>query len=482
MSAPAATACRNTLPLALYALAERVGFAPGEAMAAFRADRERFGAQRFPNPESWLLAQPARQASPEPPAAESAPPIEAPPASAPFEAVAPLVEAAAIEREVSSRSRTAIGRLWRPLDPELLLTPPPPRRWLLRHPDHDGKPCAPGCGDGLLPRAKVGLLVADGGVGKSMTLCALAACVVTNRLWLGHFHIDPGARLGRVLLALGEEDLEEVHRRLYTVAGALDLDADERRLVAQRVVVLPLAGEQIALLGYGPDGRTRVASAELAELRARLMADGGPSGWSLVALDPLARFGDDDTERDNGAATRLMQCAEQLVTVPGAPTVVVAHHVSSLAARLGEPTSRGVSGIRNAGRWEAALRAEGSAIFFRQTKSNYSRPMPTELELVRGPGGLLRVPSADELRERAHYAEATAADALDRDVTALVAAIASARGPVRGGPDTLATLAGLPRARGRAAYAAALAAGRIVRAGSTRDTTTSLPPPAGGGP
>ena len=294
--------------------------------------------------------------------------------------------------------RTAVAAAWGPLDPRYLMTAPPARRWLLRHPTRDGHPCAPCAGDGLLPLGKAGLIVADGGVGKTMSLVALAVAIVAGRRWLGHFEVDHEARRGRVLLALAEEDAEELHRRLYDAAEAYELDAAERARVAAQVVVLPLAGRPVSLVQVGDDRRTMRGSPELAALLELLQRDAGPHGWSLVGLDPFSRWGAEESETDNAIATRTMTAAESLLEVPGRPTVLLAHHASQQGIMTGNVTARGVTGIRNAARWEGVFWAEGGSVWFRQKKSNYSRPMLEEeaLRLVRGPGGLLRVPTEAE--------------------------------------------------------------------------------------
>ncbi|HEY4117930.1 MAG TPA: hypothetical protein VGM56_08745, partial [Byssovorax sp.] len=134
----------------------------------------------------------------------------------------------------------------------------------------------------------------------------------------------------------------------------------------------------------------------------------GEHGWALLVLDPFARWAGDDAEKDNAIATRTVQASESLIRAPGMPTVLVAHHVSQDGARTGAVTARGVTGIRNGYRWEAALTPDGSDVLFRQSKSNYSRPMLDPLRCVRGEGGVLRVATPAEEAERAARVEAKA--------------------------------------------------------------------------
>jgi hypothetical protein len=333
--------------------------------------------------------------------------------------------------------RSTVEREWRPLDLAFLTTQPPVRRWLLRHPTRDGKTCPPNGGDGLLPLGKVGILASEGGIGKTNVVLALAVAIICGRRWLGHFEVDWEARRGRVFLGLAEEDAEEIHRRLYSIAEEYGLTDAERRRVSEQVVIEPLAGKPVALVGYAPDGRSIVATPELLGLRMKLEAEGGPNGWSLVALDPLARWAGADVEADSAVATRFVQALEVLTSVPGQPTVLVPHHSSKASRRAGSVDSRGVTAITDGSRWTATLRADGPSVYFVQAKSNYSRPMFEELRLLRGTHGLLHVATEEEIhaleaakdnrdeersRSRAERLETRIADMEGRILEALIKA------------------------------------------------------------
>ena len=84
----------------------------------------------------------------------------------------------------------------------MLRNPPPPRRWLL-------KDC--------LPYGKVGMIVAPGGTGKSMFALQLVVSLAVGSKFAGHWDIG---ETGASLVLFGEEDTEEIHRRLYNVVGA----------------------------------------------------------------------------------------------------------------------------------------------------------------------------------------------------------------------------------------------------------------------
>lgn len=358
--------------------------------------------------------------------------------------------------------------LWHPVPRAWLDDPPEPRRWLLKRPTKDGLPCPGAHGDGLLPLGKVGLLVSDGGVGKTMALVALAVSVITGRSWLDYYHVPVDVRGSRVLLLLAEEDAEECHRRLFTLASELHLSPDERDLVASQLVILPLAGYLVRLV----DDRG-VESRELRAIRERLATEGAFAPWGMIALDPFARLAAAEAEIDQSLATRTIQAAETLVASPGGPTVLVAHHASLDGVKNAAIRARGVTGLRNAVRWEATLRADGPDVWFQQSKSNYSLPMPDPIRLIRGPGGLLRAATPAEEDERvaqgaAAKDAAVAAKEAKREERiaalerALLDALANAALPPTSQAELTALVPGRREER-QDAVARLLASGRIIR-------------------
>ena len=284
--------------------------------------------------------------------------------------------------------------------------PPPTRQWLLTRDGHGSD--AGKKGVGFLPLGKVGMLAAAGGVGKTMALVQLALSVATGREWLGDFTV-PEASRGHVLLALGEEDAGEVHRRLYNAFRAMwpseeGRHSDEQRramaLAQERITVVPLSGVPCSLVTTNPTTRTTEESTALAGLRDLL--EHADHEWSLVVLDPLSRFAGVETETDNAAATRFVQAVETLVTVPGNPTVLLAHHTTKGSrGEEGENASdttdaRGASAITDGVRWVARLSPVKSTendpgpkrATLTLTKSNYG-PLDKKRTVKRADGGAL---------------------------------------------------------------------------------------------
>lgn len=288
------------------------------------------------------------------------------------------------------------------LSPDTFTTAPPEPKWLLTRGDRS-KAQVPGA----LRLGKVGLLVAAGGVGKTQALVLLAIAVATGGWWLGTFHV---ATPGRVLLALGEEDAEEVHRRIYQAAKMLGLSASDRALVLERIVVLPLAGVPVGLVEK--DRMTgNVTTTDILDALRKKLTEGGE--WSLIALDPLSRWAGAETETDNASATRFIEAAETLVTSPGTPTVLLAHHTpkADRKNRTGPSTPRGASALYDGARWVATLEAfepsdygakDGARLPFDVlelaiTKSNYAeRGAPLRLTRDRSNSGALRPLTAPE--------------------------------------------------------------------------------------
>jgi len=290
----------------------------------------------------------------------------------------------------------ALSAAWKRVPVSYLTEVPPLRRWLVRHPTKDWQPCLPGCGDGMLPRGKVGAILAEGGAGKTSILISLALSLLSGRRWLDHFEPEGEAREGQILLLLGEEDTEEVWRRVYASGRALGLREADQQAISERLTVLPLAGVACPFMALADDGKTLLETQALSDLRDLLARTAGPAGWSLVAVDPLSRFAGPTAEIDNAAATRFVQGLETLTGAPGAPTVLVLHHSTKAARSEGRADARGSSALTDALRWTASLCVDESDVLFRQVKSNYSRPMPDDLRLVRADGGALRVPTESE--------------------------------------------------------------------------------------
>jgi len=260
---------------------------------------------------------------------------------------------------------------------------PPMPDWILTRREEDGSK------RGMMRAGKVGLLAGEGGAGKTSLLCGLALSVATGHDWLDAYQVP---KAGAVVIALGEEDREEMHRRLHYASRQLGLSREERDVATSRILALPLAGISCALVENDAESNMREADF-LAEMRDRLGAIGVE--WRLVIVDPLSRFAGLDAESSNAAATRFVQALETLTQLPGRPAVLCAHHTTKNSRRDGrndQTTVRGASALVDGARWVASLTNVADTTEharFAIHKSNYAgRPEP--LLLTREWGGALR--------------------------------------------------------------------------------------------
>ncbi len=275
-----------------------------------------------------------------------------------------------------------IDGVWKTIgerEDDWLDTEPPAQRWFLTRDDG-----VPSC-----PRGIVGMLVAPGGRGKSMALIDLAICIATGRRWLDVYDIaDPGP----VAIILAEESEAEARRRLFRLARALELTPAEKALVRERVILLGLHGQDVALSHVMNDQTTPTAThAALSRLVRERSCD--------VILDPLVRFVP-GAESNNVHANQAVLLLERLAESEGR-TVIVAHHTAKVARRDGNQgdtsDARGVSGLTDSARWVANLSGTTEDdIAFRITKCNGVPPAGcAPVSLVREAGtGRLRAPSS----------------------------------------------------------------------------------------
>ena len=299
---------------------------------------------------------------------------------------------------------------------------PRPRQWLLTDAN----------GNGFIPAGEVGLLVAAGGVGKTMALIQLAATAGGTGLdWLERFTLAPriggGKAFGRVLLAMGEEDFDELDRRRYRFLNGVSRGNPQRfddlvRSYASAVIPYPLAGVPCSLTAAaelrGPEAPSPWSAAfrtMLTEDAERLNAENPGSGdWRLIVLDPATRFMGPDGETDNKAATEWIREVSRLTQLPGKPAVLIAHHKNKSATTAGsqeQTGARGSSALTDGARFQLDL-ARGALegeLILALTKGNYGRGAG-RLSLVWDDEGFLR-PMTDDERARRED-EAAAREAL----------------------------------------------------------------------
>jgi RecA-family ATPase len=237
---------------------------------------------------------------------------------------------------------------------------PPPRDWLLR----DARTSEQ---RGWLPHHMAGLLIAEGGAGKTMSLVQLAIPVAKGGAWFGVFPVETK---GRVFMLLGEEDADEARRRIHRAHAGVGSPP-----AAGAIEILPMAGVECAFLARDQRGGA-IETPFVGELRDYLKRTGP---WALIIAEPLSRVSGPDAETDNAAGTRLVQVFESLAAATGA-TVLGAHHTSKAGRGGGvvnAKDSRGSTALTDGFRWVASLatrktESQGKVVTLSVVKTNCS--------------------------------------------------------------------------------------------------------------
>jgi len=255
---------------------------------------------------------------------------------------------------------------------------------------------------------KTAMLAGAGGSAKTTTVCSLAMSVATGRAWLGEFEV---AEPGHVLLVLGEEDADEIKRRMRGVSQCLELSEEERTHAYERIHVLPAYGTDVRL---SDDLGNPMAIVDCLESYLAL----NEIQWRLIVLDPASRFMNAAAELDAAAATRYVELLECLTRAPGGPGVLTTHHVSKGSMRSAEKDQgapRGSSALVDGVRWMAlvdkpVLKADvasdlrtagfspGTLVRLTLQKTNYTPPLDTPFYFRLARGGMLVPLSSDELK------------------------------------------------------------------------------------
>jgi len=279
---------------------------------------------------------------------------------------------------------------------------PPRRRFLLT---------VPGDGTGVFPAGKVGVLSAPGGTGKSYALMHLAFAEATGATAFGEGKGWKAAG-GRVLFLFGEDDREEVERRLHNVVvkGSEFLSDEDLALIERNLDLMPLCGQPVALTTSLDSELALLPETQRCDEVRQILREAAAEGraYSLVILDPLSRFAGTDVETDNAAATRFVQVLESFTSTEcGEPSLIISAHERKRQMNDDPETAdamRGSSALKDAFRWVARLeqrpRKENAPdlLRLRVVKTNLTKP-GLHLNLCRPPDwhGALRAASDDEL-------------------------------------------------------------------------------------
>ena len=273
-----------------------------------------------------------------------------------------------------------------------LVEPPAPRRMLLVD---------------CLPFEKVGAIIAPGGTGKSQLVLQIAASVAADIPLAGQWEVgEPGA----VLCLFGEDDEEEIHRRVHTTTQVLtntypDLPIRER--LRENLFLKSMVAVNNLMTIATATGEVRPTNYvdRLYEVTKDIL------NLKLIVIDPASRFrgGNENAAEDT---TRFIEAAERISKLTGA-TVVIVHHAnksSMQGADQSQSASRGSSAFTDGVRWQMNLAPmtvneakkyaisddrRGMYLSASITKNNYAPPQ-SPVMLMRSRGGyLIKAPVID---------------------------------------------------------------------------------------
>lgn len=308
---------------------------------------------------------------------------------------AKVAEPKADEETVDSR-----GPLERSLvsyDRRWMTEAPPPLEVLLR----DTRTARPGFdGTPFLIRGTPTLLVAEGGIGKSLSMQALAISIATCTRWLGVF--QPSAA-GRVLILAGEESKDELHWRFHRINGACPHPVPPDGSIKMG----PLEGQDCRLIAPDLYVNRSYSTTALWDDLSKVLQTAGDSGapYDCAIIDTLSIFGGPDVEIDAHAATTFMSKIAGLKEYGTTP--IVTHHTNKTSRGAGSEvatsSARGSTALTDRARcvWTMAykeihgLEAEeaerlGHVIVFSHAKSNRTvRAEPVQLRQDKSHGGVL---------------------------------------------------------------------------------------------
>lgn len=162
-------------------------------------------------------------------------------------------------------------------------------------------------------------------------------------------------RTGKSVLVLTEDTEGDVHRTLWSMANAMSLSENERKAVAENMVIYPLAGHDFKLLGVDPNSKALVQNGLLKQLEAQINTIGDVV---FVFLDPALSLTPGD-ENDQGHQRALGKMADDMAVRTGAAVMLVAHAAKSIQGRdeLDSHSARGGGAITDAVRGEFTMRS-----------------------------------------------------------------------------------------------------------------------------
>jgi hypothetical protein len=203
-------------------------------------------------------------------------------------------------------------------------------------------------GDGFMVRGKVGVLVAEGGMGKSHTIVGAAVSVGCGTPLFG---VWQPTRTGRVYVGLYEEDEAEAQRRLYYAAKLADATPPRGS-----IHVAAMGAKRCAFLARDRSSGEPVPTPYFASL-ASFLRSSGP--WDLVLLDPQSRIAGSQAEVDPHWGTTYVSLLEELVDAAGGAALLWSCHSPQWARQEGAKVkARGTTALEDGARLVLIMSSE----------------------------------------------------------------------------------------------------------------------------
>jgi RecA-family ATPase len=224
----------------------------------------------------------------------------------------------------------------------------------------------------FLCKGIVSELVGAGGVGKTHLLAQLALSVATGSNFLATYVVG---KPGHVLLALGENTDEDIHRLLRKISSFYS--EEECKEASKYLAIQSFHGIQATFMD-----KNGKASDLFNKFLNELQEKEPEEGWDLIILDPIARFLGYEAETNNAAATQFITLLERITQeLYGKPTVLFGHHMSKAAinsAETNQTAGRGSSAITDGVRFQLTLeKVKNQEILgrFQETERSFIRQL-----------------------------------------------------------------------------------------------------------
>lgn len=268
-----------------------------------------------------------------------------------------------------------------------------------------------GINEGFLPAEVPCIIAAPGGCGKTYLLIQAAVAAASGTGWLHAKALKPM----QVLYLAGEEDNNELARRLQSVIKSMGIFEDKKllKLINQNLRLFPRVGNNERLIDDN-DQPTEVFK------KLKFFLEKHPE-IKLVILDPASKYMGCETEKDAAKAQNWVDLLWQLSLTEGKPSILVAHHTrkdsskttvfkaneKSLIPDLSLDDMRGSGGIGFGFRWAMVMARRDyddntESVFLRVVKANYNkRSGVLRFEPDSNNGGILKFKGT----EYKHYEE-----------------------------------------------------------------------------